>query len=432
MTPRAQNQKDEIVLTANSPSTGSEDFDVVIVGGGQGGATTAIALRQNGFAGSIAILDAEQDPPYGRPPLSKGYLLEKQSFEKILLRPRSFWLEQNIELRLRTEVTQLDHSARQVVTKAGSRVGFGKLVWATGGSSRRLTCQGADLAGVHYVRTRDDADRIISELPSTTRVVVIGGGYIGLEAASALRTLGKEVVILEALDRVLARVAGEQLSRFYESEHRRHGIDVRLRQQVECILRSGERASGVKLASGEVIAADMVIVGIGIKPKVEALIRAGAEGENGVRVDEQCRTSLPDVMAIGDCAEHRNIYADGEYIRLESVQNANDQGTVAAKAIIGLDARYEAIPWFWSNQFDLRLQTAGISTGHDRTILRGDLDTRRFSVVYLKGERMIAIDAVNNTREYVQGRELVRQRATVAADRLADPKLALSDAVTQS
>lgn len=405
----------------------SEFFDVVVVGGGQGGASTAVALRQNGFEGSVAILSAEADPPYGRPPLSKDYLLGKQKFEQILLRPLDFWRERAIDLRLGTTVAALDHGARRLVTTSGATFSFGKLVYAAGGTPVRLSCDGADLAGVHSVRTREDVDRMILELPTVERVVVIGGGYIGLEAAAALRALGKEVVILEALDRVLARVAGEDLSRFFEAEHRRHGVNVRLGQKVDCVTGRNGRVEGVRLATGELVPAGMVVVGIGIRPTIEPLIRAGADAGNGVRVDGQCRTSLADVFAVGDCAEHENAFAGGAWLRLESVQNANDQAAVAAKVIAGLDARYRSVPWFWSNQYDLRLQTAGIGAGHDRAILRGDQKTRSFSVVYLRQDRVIAIDAVNSTREYVQGRELVTAHAEVDASRVADPAVPLRE-----
>lgn len=418
-----------MMTNQNGQRDPAEAYDVVIVGGGQGGASAAIALRQNGFGGSIAILGGESDPPYGRPPLSKEYLLGKQSFEQILFRPRSFWDDQGIALHLGAVVREVDHGRRTVITESGSAVQFGKLVWAAGGTPVRLPCDGADLAGVHSVRTRKDVDQMIQELPATRRVVVIGAGYIGLEAAAALRTLGKEVVVLEALDRVLARVAGVDLSRFFEREHRRNGVDLRLGQKVDCIVGEAKRVVGVRLDGGEVIQADMVVVGIGIRPNVDALVHAGAESGNGVRVDEQCRTSLADVFAVGDCAEHKNDFAGGALVRLESVQNANDQAIVAAKTIAGIPARYDSVPWFWSNQFDLRLQTAGISSGHDRAIVRGDPDSRSFSVVYLQGERMIAIDAVNNTRDYAQGRALVVARASLDLTVVAAPGIALRDAV---
>jgi 3-phenylpropionate/trans-cinnamate dioxygenase ferredoxin reductase subunit len=402
-------------------------FDVLIVGAGHAGAQAAIALRQAKFDGTIGVIGAEPDLPYERPPLSKEYLAGDKTFDRILIRPEAFWQERGVEMLLGHEVTSVDPAARTVTTAAGGSFGYEHLVWATGGSPRRLTCAGNDLAGVHTVRTRADADRMMGELAGVDQAVVIGGGYIGLEAAAVLAKFGKKVVLLEALDRVLARVAGEPLSRFYEGEHRAHGVDVRLGVAVDCILGDGTRATGVRLADGEVVPAQMVIVGIGIVPAVAPLLTAGAAGGNGVAVDAQCRTSLAGVFAIGDCALHANGFADGAEIRLESVQNANDQATVVAKSITGQEASYNAVPWFWSNQYDLKLQTVGLSTGHDETVLRGDPATRSFSLIYLKQGRVIALDCVNAIKDYVQGRKLVEQRAQIAADRLADASVPLKE-----
>ena len=256
--------------------------------------------------------------------------------------------------------------------------------------------------------------------------MVIGGGYIGLEAAAVLTKLGLAVTLLEALPRVLARVAGEELSVFYEAEHRAHGVDVRTGVTVEAI--EGEGAvSGVRLAEGEVLPADMVIVGIGIVPAVGPLLAAGAAGGNGVDVDELCRTSLPDVFAIGDCAAHANAFADGNVVRLESVQNANDMATCAAKAICGDPQPYSATPWFWSNQYDLRLQTVGLSAGHDATVVRGDPAARSFSVIYLKAGKVIALDCVNMVKDYAQGRKLVENRSEPGPAQLADTNVSLKE-----
>lgn len=402
-------------------------FDVVIVGAGHGGAQAAIALRQAGFEGSIAMIGAEPELPYERPPLSKEYLAGEKPFDRILIRPEAFWRDRAVSLRLGVRVVSVDVAAHQVLTDTGDRIGYRHLIWAAGGEPRRLTCQGHDLAGVHTVRTRADVDRMSGELADVDRVVIIGGGYIGLEAAAALSKYGKSVVLLEALDRVLARVAGEPLSRFYENEHRARGVDVRLGVAVECIVGNDGRVSGVRLTDGEVVPAQMVIVGIGIVPSVQPLLEAGAVGGNGVRVDGQCRTSLPDVFAIGDCALHVNDFAGGAEIRVESVQNANDQATVAAKVIGGGDVRYHAVPWFWSNQYDLKLQTVGLSTGYDAIVTRGDVASRSFSVVYLKSGRVMALDCVNAVKDYVQGRKLVETGATPAVERLADPGLPLKD-----
>lgn len=400
--------------------------DVLVVGGGHAGAQAAVALRQNGFAGSITLVTDECEYPYERPPLSKEYLSGDKPFDRILLKPEIFWRERSIEVRRAEKVVRVDPEAHVVATSTGDTIGYGQIVWATGGEPRRLTCVGHNLRGVHALRSRADADRLREEVSPLTRAVVIGGGYIGLEAAAWLRKRGASVVLLEALDRVLARVAGEPLSRFYEAEHRAAGVDLRLNQQVACI-EGVERVTGVRLASGRVIAADVVVVGIGIVPSVEALSVAGAECGNGVLVDEACRTSLPDVFAIGDCALHRNRYADGALIRLESVQNANDQAIVVAKTITGQVACYDAVPWFWSNQYDLKLQTVGLSTGHSTAVLRGNPASRSFSLVYMKEDRVVALDCVNSVKDYVQGRRLVVERRAVASDALADASVSLKD-----
>jgi len=404
-------------------------YDVVIVGAGHGGAQAAIALRAAKFAGSIAMIGDEPEPPYERPPLSKDYLSGDKPFERILIRPPAFWGERDVALRLGRRVVRVDPQARTVTTDDGATIGYGQLIWATGGSPRRLTCSGHDLAGVHGVRTRADVDRMIAELPGVTRVAVIGGGYIGLEAAAVLAKFGKQVTVLEALPRVLARVAGEPLSRFYEAEHRAHGVDVRLGVTVACIAEADGRACGVTLADGETVPAEMVIVGIGIVPAVQPLLDAGAAGGNGVEVDARCRTSLTHVFAIGDCAMHANAFADGARIRLESVQNANDQATVVAKTIAGTPVDYHAVPWFWSNQYDLRLQTVGLSTGHDALVVRGAVASRSFSLIYLRAGRVIALDCVNATRDYVQGRALVLAGAVIDPARLADATVPLKEMV---
>jgi 3-phenylpropionate/trans-cinnamate dioxygenase ferredoxin reductase subunit len=400
-------------------------FDALIVGAGHAGAQAAISLRQSGFEGTIGVIGDEPELPYERPPLSKEYFAGEKSFERLLIRPAAFWEERKVEMLLGRRVTAVYPGAHEARTD-GETFGYGSLIWATGGSPRRLPCVGGDLPNVHGVRTRADVDAMLAGLDSVERVVVIGGGYIGLEAAAVLRKFGKAVVVLEAMDRVLARVAGEALSRFYEEDHRAHGAEVRLGVQVECIEGEG-RATGVRLADGEVLPADLVIVGIGIIPAVAPLIEAGAEGGNGVLVDGQCRTSLPDIFAVGDCALHANRFAEGALIRLESVQNANDQASVAAKTIAGHDAEYDAVPWFWSNQYDLKLQTVGLSTGFDTAVVRGDVASRSFSVVYLRGGRVIALDCVNSVKDYVQGRKLVLEGAVVAPERLADAGVLLKE-----
>lgn len=400
-------------------------YDVVIVGAGHGGAQCAIALRQQGFGGSIAMIGREPELPYERPPLSKEYFAREKSFERLYIRPAAFWADKAVEMLLGVAVTAVDPAAKRLTLSDGRSIGYGTLVWATGGEPRRLTCSGATLAGVHAVRTRADCDQLMGEIDGGARnIVVIGGGYIGLEAAAVLTKLGCRVTLLEALARVLARVAGPELSTFYEAEHRAHGVDLRTGGAVDCLVGTG-RVDGVKLADGSILPADAVIVGIGIVPAVEPLLAAGAAGSNGVDVDEHCRTSLPDIYAIGDCAAFENVHAGGIRIRVESVQNANDQATCVARAITGDPQPYAAFPWFWSNQYDLKLQTAGLSVGHDRAVLRGDPAARSFAVAYLKDGRLIAIDAVNSVKDYVQGRKLIEAGARPDPAALADTAVPL-------
>jgi 3-phenylpropionate/trans-cinnamate dioxygenase ferredoxin reductase subunit len=400
-------------------------YDVLIVGAGHAGALTAIALRDQGFDGSIALVGEEPELPYERPPLSKEYLAGQVEFDKILIRPAEFWRDRGVTLLPGVRVASLTAQDRHVVTESGDRLGYGKLVWATGGHARRLGCAGADLAGVHTVRTRADVQAVMAELGTVQRVAVIGGGFIGLEAAAVLTKLGKQVTVLEAQDHVLARVAGEPLSLFFEAEHRAHGVDIRLGSAVDHIEGEGGRVAAVRLDDGLRIVTDMVIVGIGIIPAVDALIAAGADGGNGVHVDDYCRTSLAHVFAAGDCALHANAFADNAPIRLESIANAREMATVVAKAIAGEPTVHHALPWFWSNQFDLRLQTAGLSLNRDEMIVRGTPENRSFSLLYLKSGRVIAIDCVNAPKDYVGGRALILSGKCLPAAVLADTSVAL-------
>jgi 3-phenylpropionate/trans-cinnamate dioxygenase ferredoxin reductase subunit len=401
-------------------------YDVLIVGAGHGGASTAMALRRLGHAGTIAMVSKELDPPYERPPLSKDYLSGERSFERLLMRPESFWAEQGIDLLLGREAVALDAGEHRLRLADGAALSYGSLVWSAGGEARRLACSGHDVAGVHTIRNRADVDRLRTELICGEDIVVIGGGYIGLEAAAILTKAGKRVTVLEAADRLLARVSSAPLSRFFEAEHRRRGVDVRLNVTVDCIEARDGAAVGVRLADGTILPANIVIVGIGIDPCIAPLRAAGAAvGAAGVIVDAFCRTSLEDVYAVGDCVEFANPFAGGASLRLESVQNATDQGSVAAKAIIAVPEPYAAIPWFWSEQYDFRLQTVGIALGHDQIVVRGDADAPGFSLLYLKDGKVIALDCLSNVKDYVQGRMLINSGKIVSPDRLADCALPL-------
>lgn len=405
----------------------STRFEVVIVGAGHAGSQAALALRKAKFTGSILLLGDEPELPYERPPLSKEYLSGNTNFERILVHPAQGWRDREIEVRTGRRVVAVDANRHIVRIDDGSTVAYGRLVWAAGGHARRLSCSGADLDGVHVVRNRDDVDRIRAEIDTTDRVAVIGGGYIGLEAAAVLTKLGKKVTVIEARDRVLARVAGEPLSRFYENEHRGHGVDIRLGATVERLVGQDGRVHMVTMTDGETLTCDMVIVGIGIEPAVEPLLAAGASGSTsvGIEVDERCQATLPDVFAIGDCAAHHSRYSSTGQIRIESVQNAHDQALVVAEILTGSESKHDAPPWFWSNQYDLRLQTVGLSDGHDCHVVRGNPETRRFSVIYLREDRVVALDCVNSVRDFVQGKRLVQVGLHADPAQLADPAFSL-------
>lgn len=383
--------------------------DVLIVGGGQAGAYSAIALRNQGFTGSITIVGEEAGLPYERPPLSKEYFNNEKPFERLLIRPEKFWHEKEISLLTNKIVVSIDPVEHLATTDTGLVINYQKCIWAAGGKPRRLSCPGSDLTGIYNFKTRDDADKILSDLETVERVVIVGGGYIGLESASALIKKGKKVTLLEAGPRILARVAGEAVSNYFEQLHRSKNVDIRVGVNLDSFI-GKDRVAGVRLASGEEIPCEMVIVGIGIIPNVAPLIEAGAVGKNGVDINASCETSLPDIYAIGDCASHPNRFANGLELRLESVQNANDQALIAAQNIVGKNTSYESIPWFWSNQYDIKLQTIGLSVGYDEAIVKGDQSQHSFSVYYLLKGNIIAVDCINSVKDFVQGRKLINTK----------------------
>lgn len=411
-----------------SADTITESFDCIIVGAGHGGSQAAACLRQFGYKGTIALIGAEPEMPYDRPSLSKDYLAGKKTFERMHLRPADFWVSRDIVITLGRRVNGIDPVTKTITLDDGTRYAYGSLIWATGGVPRRLTCKGHDLSGVFYVRDKSDVDLLMAALPQAKVATIVGGGFIGLEAAAVLREQGKDVVLIESLDRVLARVADVPISRFYEEEHRRHGVEIRLNSAVASIAGRDGAVTGIVLASGETIATDIVIVGIGIVPDIAPLLQAGAVGGNGVHVDAFCRTNLTDVYCIGDCAR----MMEGAAIRIESVQNASDQAMSVARTLCDQGKPYDAIPWFWSNQYDLKLQTIGLSVGYDDTVLRGDPATRSFSLIYLKNEAVIALDCVNAPRDYVQGKKLVEAAIKTERALLADTSVPLKDHVLAS
>ncbi|MBP7338702.1 FAD-dependent oxidoreductase [Niveispirillum sp.] len=396
----------------------ADQYDIVIAGAGQAAAQCAQSLRQGGFTGSLALIGDEEQAPYERPPLSKDYLSGKRDAVRLLLRKPEYWAEKQVTLLTGRRVDSVDRDARILTLTDGARVGYGKLIWATGGRPRRLSCAGADLAGVHAIRSIADIDGLKTDLFPGARVVIVGGGYIGLETAAVLRGFGHPVTVLEAQERLLARVTSPPVSTFFADLHRGRGVDVRLSAQVSA-LRGGTRVEAVELSDGTLVPADIVVVGIGIIPNVEPLAASGLPCPNGVEVDSLCRTADPHILAIGDCALHPNIFA-GRSIRLESVPNAVDQGKVAADTLLGLEKPYVSLPWFWSDQYEVKMQAAGLAMDYDRIVQRGDPSGPGFSVLYLRAGRVIAIDCMNAARDFIQAKALITGGMVVDPDRLAD------------
>lgn len=389
----------------------------IIIGAGQAGAQAAQSMRQAGFAGEIVIFGEEPEPPYQRPPLSKGYLQGELDTERLYLRPLAFYDQLKIDLRLGVRVASIDRAAKAVATEKGETVSYDKLLIATGAPPRRLACQGADLAGIHYLRTIADSDALRPVLSEGGRIVIVGAGYIGLEAAASARKAGLEVTVLEMADRVLARVAGKEISAFYEKLHRDHGVDLRLGAALDHF--EGEKAvAAAILKSGETIACEAVLVGVGAAPATALAEAADLRLANGVWTDERAQTSDPSIFAAGDCASHPSAIYDRR-IRLESVPNAIEQAKVAGVNMAGGEARYDAVPWFWSDQFDVKLQTVGVSEGADETVIRGEPSTRRFSVWYFQRGRLIAVDAVNDPAAFAISKRLIG-KSGLDAVKLAD------------
>lgn len=398
---------------------------VVIVGAGHAAGQLVASLRQKRFGGQIALIGEEPYLPYQRPPLSKKFLAGEMPAERLYVKPASFYEEQNIAVTLDTHVERIDRRAKSVVDGGGHATSYDKLVLATGARVRRLDLPGIELAGIHYLRNINDVRDIHRGMSAGRRLVIVGAGYIGLEVAAVARQLGMEVTVVELLDRVMKRVVSPQLSDFYEREHRSRGVELLLDTGIEAF--TGERrVSGLLLADGTEIPADLVVIGIGIVPNTELAVDAGLPVNDGVVVDEFCRTEDADVFAVGDCTFHPNRVF-GRSLRLESVHNALEQARTAACNICGEKAPYGEVPWFWSDQYDLKLQIAGLSQGYDQAVLRGDPGRRSFSCVYLREGRMIAVDAVNNPKDFLQAKKLIAGGAVYDARRLADAGTELKD-----
>jgi 3-phenylpropionate/trans-cinnamate dioxygenase ferredoxin reductase component len=397
---------------------------VVIIGGGQAGYQTAASLRSEGFDGEITLIAAERHIPYQRPPLSKAYLLGKQDATRTLLRPAAFYETNRIDLLLEQRASSLDTARRRVRLNSGADVPYDWLVLATGARNRMLPIEGAQLDGVFYLRTLDEASDLRDRLNAASEVAVIGGGFIGLEVAAAARTLGKRVTVIEVQQRLMARVLAPAVSDFFLRLHAAHGVEILLNASVASIIGESGRAAGIALADGRTLRADLVIVGIGIVPNDELASAAGLATTNGISVDELLRTAAPDIFAIGDCAEYPSFHA-GERVRLESVQNAVDHAASVAKSIVGKPQPYCALPWFWSDQFDIRLQTAGLATTWDHLAIRGDPESGKFSVFLFDQRRLRAVDSINRPLDHLAARKLIAASSPIAPEQAADENMEL-------
>ena len=393
---------------------------MVIIGCGQAGGQAAASLRQEKYEGPITMIGQEPYIPYQRPPLSKQYLSGEQEKEKLSLRQESFYSEKEINLMLETSVLSLDPHKKELQLEKGETVTYDKLLIATGGRPRKLEVDGHTLKGIHYLRNIDDVDAIKTQMSISQNLVIVGGGYIGLEVASVAIKKGLTVSVLEMESRILERVTTEEMSAFYHQLHTDEGVNILTSTQAKAF-KGSETVESVACGDHE-IPADLVIVGIGILPNTEMAEAAGLETNNGLVVDEHCRTSNEHIFAAGDCTNHPNPILNRR-LRLESVPNAMEQGRVAASNMLGGSKSYASMPWFWSDQYEHKLQMVGFSKDSDQSVVRGDMASKSFTVFYLKDDSIIAADSVNNPKEFMASKQLVGKKASIEA--LADTSIEL-------
>lgn len=397
---------------------------VVIAGAGHAAGQLVASLKQQKFAGQIVLVGDEPHLPYQRPPLSKKFLSGDLALERLFVKPASFYDDSQIELRLETLITEVDRDNKTLKTDSGD-ITYDRLILALGSRVRRLDIEGVDLDGVHYLRNISDVNEIRAELQNRKNAVIIGAGYIGLEVAAVIRQAGLDVTVVEMADRVMSRVVSPETSDFYQIEHTNQGVKLRLGTDVTAFRGDG-RVNSVETADGDLIPADFVVVGVGIIPNTELAADAGLAVDNGIVVDDRCQTSDPDIYAVGDCTSHPNSIYDRQ-LRLESVHNALEQAKTAVNNICGKKTHYSQVPWFWSDQYDLKLQIVGLSTGYDDVVIRGNPADRSFACLYLKDSKLIATDAVNSPKEFVHSKALIAAQKVVDRDKLADTELLLKE-----
>jgi 3-phenylpropionate/trans-cinnamate dioxygenase ferredoxin reductase component len=403
---------------------------VVVVGAGQAGCQLVSSLREGGFAGDVTLIGAERHLPYQRPPLSKGHLTGKAAREALWLRPDSWYAEHAIEVRLDATVVGLNRADQIVELADGSAVGYDVLVLGLGSRHRTLPLDGTELTGVVSLRTLDEADDIRARLELANDVVIIGGGFIGMEVASTAAALGKCATVIEVADQLMGRVLSTTTAAFLVHAHRARGLAVELGASARRIGGVDGRVASVELSDGRELAADLVLIGVGAVPNVELATSAGLDADNGIVVDSSLRTSDPAIFAIGDCVSAPNSYASGPRVRLESVQNAVSQARAVATTLLGEPGTSSAVPWFWSDQADLKLQIAGLTTGHDTVVVKGSLEGERFSAYCFAGEKLIGVESVNRPAEHMAARRLLAGTTAISPELVRaedfDPKTALA------
>ena len=402
------------------------DQTCVIVGASHAAAQLAPALRQEGWEGSITVIGEEPYLPYNRPPLSKTFLAGKTTVDELLIRHGANYEKANISFRLGVKASRIDRRSRQLELADGNVLAYDKLALTVGSRVRKVELPGGDLGGICYLRTIDDVQHIRGYTGPGKKAVIVGGGYIGLETAAMLRGMGMEVTVVEMSSRVLNRVTAPQVSAFFTRIHTEEGVRV-VTDVLVSEFEGREKVEQVVTAQGEVFPADLVIMGVGILPNLDLAEDAGLDVDNGIVVDAHCRTSDPDIVAAGDCTRYYSPHYR-RYIRLESVQNATDQAKIAAATVCGKLKEYNSLPWFWSDQYDLKLQIGGLSQGYDEVIVRGDIKTsRKFAAFYLKNNIVLAVDAVNKPQEFLLGKRIIATGRPIDKERLADDGVAMKE-----
>ena len=396
---------------------------VVIVGASHAATETIASLRKQGWEAGITVVGDEPQLPYQRPPLSKAYYKGELELEKLFIKPEAFYQKNDVTLRLGERASRINRQEQSVELASGEQLDYSHLVLATGTRARELPIEGADLPNINYLRTLADVDRIKSQLKPGARLLIIGAGYIGLEVAASAVKQGSKVIVFEALDRVLARVTSPEISEFYQNVHRDAGVDLRLAQTVS---RFEQQDDGLcaHTADDEIIPFDAAIIGIGVIPNQELADNAGLHCDNGIRVNDYCQTDDPLIYAIGDCSNHFSHFYQRQ-LRLESVPNALEQAKVAAASICGKPVIYDQLPWFWSDQYDIKLQTAGLFQDYDDLVVRGSVEQRKFAVFYLRDGALIAVDAINSPADFMLSKKLILSRRQLESGQLSDPETPL-------